>query len=109
MLDAGDVIVADIPGVTGVKRRPGVVVSSATYHAHRPDAIIGILTSNVAAATSPTDYLLVDCQAASLTKPTAFRTFLVPLPRRQCRVIGRLAQSDWEAVHACTLQAIDNG
>jgi mRNA interferase MazF len=31
-LNAGDVIVVDFPGVTGIKRRPAVVLSSELYH-----------------------------------------------------------------------------
>ena len=31
-LKAGDVVVADFPGITGVKRRPAVVVSTDAYH-----------------------------------------------------------------------------
>lgn len=37
----GDVVtVEDFPGVAGVKRRPAVILSSATYRATRQDAIV---------------------------------------------------------------------
>ena len=49
----GDLVVADFPGVTGVKRRPAVILSSDLYHASRPDCILGIITSQTAAAMSP--------------------------------------------------------
>ena len=39
MPQAGDVVLVDFVGATGVKRRPAVVVSTDTYHAHRPDAL----------------------------------------------------------------------
>jgi mRNA-degrading endonuclease toxin of MazEF toxin-antitoxin module len=39
---AGNVVIVDFPGVTGIKRRPAVVLSSNTYHATRPDVIIGL-------------------------------------------------------------------
>ncbi len=45
VLNAGDLVSVDFPGVTGVKRRPAVILSSATYHAIRPDIIIGLITS----------------------------------------------------------------
>jgi mRNA-degrading endonuclease toxin of MazEF toxin-antitoxin module len=32
LLKPGDVVVVDFPGVTGIKRRPAVVVSSDVYH-----------------------------------------------------------------------------
>src|SRR4051812_15144256 len=51
----GDVVVIDFPGVTGVKRRPTVVVSSAVYHASRPDVVVGLITSQTT-ALGPTDY-----------------------------------------------------
>ena len=31
----------DFVGATGLKRRPAVVVSSALYHPHRPDLVVG--------------------------------------------------------------------
>jgi mRNA interferase MazF len=36
LFNPGDVVVLDFPGVTGVKRRPTVVIPSAVYHASRP-------------------------------------------------------------------------
>jgi mRNA interferase MazF len=41
----GDVVTVDFPGVTGVKRRPAVVLSSVTYHAIRTDVIVGLITT----------------------------------------------------------------
>jgi mRNA interferase MazF len=43
----GDLVNLDFPGVTGMKRRPAVVLSSATYHALRPDIIVGLITSQM--------------------------------------------------------------
>lgn len=57
MVEPGDVVVVDFPGVTGVKRRPAVVISSRRYHVHRPDVIVGLITSQVWAASSPTDWV----------------------------------------------------
>ena len=53
MADPGDVVTVDFLGATGPKRRPAVVVSSALYHQHRPDLVLGVLTSQVARATTP--------------------------------------------------------
>ncbi len=55
-LKAGDVVVADFPGITGVKRRPAVVVSTDADHSHRPDVLLGAITTNLAAAATPMDY-----------------------------------------------------
>ncbi len=66
MLEPGMIVVVDFPGVTGIKRRPAVVVSTVLYHTHRPDAIVGLLTSQVISAAGPTDYSLQDWKAAGL-------------------------------------------
>jgi len=95
----GDVVVADFPGITGTKRRPAVVVSSDTYHATRPDVVLGLLTGRVAAATSPTDYRLQDWAEAGLYVPSAFRTFLITLPQQDVIArIGHLSGRDWAEV-----------
>ena len=64
-----------------MKRRPAVILSSDEYHRVRPDIIVGLITSNIAAATGPTDYVLQDWQAAGLHIQSAFRAYLVTLPR----------------------------
>lgn len=95
----GDVVVADFPGITGIKRRPALVVSTDAYHVARPDVILGLLTGQVAVATSPMDYVLKDWDAAGLHTPTAFRTFLITLPQEDViAVIGHLSVQDWTVV-----------
>ena len=98
---SGDVVVADFPGITGTKRRPAVVVSTDTYHAARPDVVLGLLTGQTAAATSPTDYRLQDWAEAGLYVPTAFRTFLITLPQMDVIArIGHLSERDWAEVQS---------
>lgn len=94
----GDVVTADYPGITGVKRRPAVVVSTDAYHQTRPDVIVGVLTSNTGLATQPSDYLLQDWTSAGLHKPSAFRSFLMTLPASAVNVIGHLSHRDWQAI-----------
>ena len=97
----GDVIVVDFPGVQGIKPRPGIVVSSAAYHAARPDVVVALCTSNLAAATAPTDYDLQDWAAAGLRVPTAYRSFFTTVPVSQVhRMIGHLSDRDWLEVQA---------
>lgn len=95
----GDVIIVDFPGVTGTKRRPVVVLSSDLYHSSRPDVIVGLLTSQTAAALAPTDYSLQDWKSAGLRVASTFRCFLATLPLMVEPVIaGRLSERDWESV-----------
>jgi mRNA interferase MazF len=98
-LKAGALVVVDFPGAQGIKRRPAVVLSSGEYHAQRPDIIIGLITSRTSAAQASTDWPLQDWAEAGLKKPSAFRSFLVTLPRgTEPRVFGRLSARDWRAV-----------
>lgn len=99
MLKPGDVVVVDFPGVTVIKRRPAVVLSSDAYHRARPDVMLGLVTSQVAGAIGPTDPALVDWSAAGLRLPSVFRSFVVTLPQVAVhQVAGRLSDSDWQAV-----------
>ena len=79
-LQAGDIVTIDFPGVQGIKRRLAIGVSSAIYHQHRPDIIVGIVTSQTQKAMTPTDHLLQDWSDAGLHRPSTFRTFLATLP-----------------------------
>jgi len=106
MAEPGDVVTVDFPGATGLKRRPAIVVSTHLYHAHRPDVVIAVLTSNVAAATAPTDYVLQDWQAAGLRLPSAFRAYLATVERSATRVIGHLSNRDWRAAQERLAQSL---
>jgi mRNA interferase MazF len=77
LFNPGDVVVIDFPGVTGIKRRPTVIVSSPVYHASRPDIVVGLITSQTV-ALGPTDYMLQDWAQAGLHVPSVFRSFLLP-------------------------------
>jgi PemK-like, MazF-like toxin of type II toxin-antitoxin system len=82
LFDPGDVVIIDFPGVTGIKRRPTVVISSPVYHASRPDIVVGLLTSQTI-ALGPTDYMLQGWVQAGLRVPSVFRSFFatyLPLP-----------------------------
>ncbi|MBM4463978.1 MAG: type II toxin-antitoxin system PemK/MazF family toxin [Chloroflexi bacterium] len=109
MVNPGDVVMVDFPGVTGIKRRPAVVVSTEAYHRTRPDAILGLLTSQVAAATGPTDCVLQDWQTAGLRTPSAFRTFLATMPTTSLTTIGCLSDRDWQKVQGCLRVALAIG
>ena len=107
LLNPGDVVAVNFPGVTGIKRRPAVVLSSAVYHASRPDVIVGLITSQTAAAIGPTDCLLQDWAQAGLRAPSAFRSFLATLPPSTNPLsVGHLSDRDWLRVRACVKAAL---
>jgi len=102
----GNVVSVDFPGVTGVKRRPAVVLSSATYHANRPDVIVGLITTQTTALCI-TDYVLQNWLAAGLRVASVFRSFIVTLPPSANLVyIGQLSERDWQGVRDCVKKAI---
>jgi len=106
LFNAGDVVTIDFPGVTGIKRRPAVVLSSAIYHAARPDLVVGLITSRSVAA-GPTDYVLQDWSAAGLRLPSTFRSFFATLPpAANPTAVGRLSERDWKGVRACVQAAL---
>ena len=92
-----DVVLVPFPfsDLSTTKVRPAVVVSSALYHATEPDLLLAALTSKVAAATGPFDYLLSDWRAAGLRYPSALKPVLFTLdPARVIYRIGALTSAD---------------
>lgn len=96
----GDVVIVASRGAVASKARPTVVVSSDLYHRTRPDCVVGILTSNVGAATMPADYVLHDWAAAGLHQPSAYRSYFNMVESSGLLVVGRLSERDWETVGA---------
>ena len=100
MFKPGDVVIADFPGVQATARRPALVISTDLYQSVRPDVILAILTRQIAKATSPTDYILQDWQAARLRYPTAFRSYLTTALQTKPILLGHLSDRDWAEVQA---------
>ena len=106
-LKFADVIIADFPRVTGIKRRPAVVISTAGYHTTVGDVILGAVTTNLTIATTPTDHVIANWTEAGLRRPSAFRCFLVTLPQSKIlAAIGSLSSAAWQKVQACIRKAI---
>lgn len=97
----GEVLLVPFPfsNLRSDKVRPAVVLSSSAYHATEPDIIIGAITSNVAAATAPVDYILSDWRQANLRLPSAFKPVVVTMdPELVVLKIGRLTERDLRAI-----------
>lgn len=105
---AGDLVVFLSPDIQRPKRRLAVVISTDNYHADRPDAVLGLLTSQTDRAIGPSDYVLQDWRQTGLRKPSLFRAFLTTTPRTELTKIGHLSERDWRAVQACLRAAIDS-
>ncbi len=97
-MKAGTVVIANFLGATGIKRRPALVISTAFYHAERPDVILTILTSQITKSNSKTDYVLQDWASAGLTQPSAMRVYLGMKMPSELTEIGKLSNRDWKEV-----------
>ncbi len=105
-VNPGDVVTVDFPGVSGIKRRPAVVLSSVIYHSLRPDVIVGLITTQTT-ALGETDYTLQDWSSAGLRVASIFRCFIVTLPpSANLVVIGHLTERDWKGVRECVKLAL---
>ena len=106
MPNPGEVVIYDFAGARSFKRRPGVVVSTAAYHAQRPDVVLCLLTTNIRRATTSTDYVLKDWAAAGLNVPSAFRAYFTMALASNVRVIGKLSDADWQQVKLRVKRAV---
>ena len=97
----GDVVVGAFPGAEVTKTRPAVVLSTEDYHRHRPDVVVGLITTQASKPLAPTDCALRDWKQAGLRAASCFRLFPVTPSQREVRLIGRLSDSDWESVRVC--------
>src|SRR5205823_14006175 len=79
----GDVVLVPFPFTdqTASKKRPAVVISSATYHRERPDILFMAITSQVRATTAFGEVRLTGWREAGLLKVSV-------------RKLGRLSEKD---------------
>jgi mRNA interferase MazF len=106
-LKPGDVVIAAFPGAQLTKTRPAVVLSTEDYHQHRPDVIVGLITTQAPKPLTPTDCALLDWKRAGLHASSYFRLFPVTLLQREVRVVGRLSDADWKSVRTCFKAGFD--
>ncbi len=106
MVRPGDVVVVNFAGATMTKGRPMVVISSARYHHEHPDVIVGLITTNLAAAKTTSDYILQDWKQAGLRKASAFRAYVGTESQSDVQVIGHLSDRDWQGVMTAVRNSI---
>ena len=94
----GDIVIATFSGAQSAKTRPAVVLSTTLYHDHRPDVILGLITSKQIDALCPTDYEIRDWRAAHRNAPSTFRLYVSTRFRRDVHVVGRLVETDWQEI-----------
>lgn len=93
----GEVVLVPFPftNQTGGKKRPAIVISSETYHAHRPDLLIMAITSQEHTVLDFASFTIVDWQIAGLLKPSYAKPVLTTLERSLViRSMGHLSPPD---------------
>jgi mRNA interferase MazF len=99
----GDVILVPFPFTdqSQSKQRPAVIVSSARYHAERPDLILMAVTSQVRSPPAFGESPVRNWQAAGLLKLSVVKPVLATLEQRLVRkTLGRLTETDRSALSA---------
>lgn len=106
----GDVVLVPFPYTdqTGQKVRPAVVVSGRAYHNEQPDVILAALTSNIASAVNPLDYVIQDWQSAGLRFATAFKPAISTIaPGLILHKVGRLSETDMAEITTRLRMSLD--
>jgi len=106
----GDVVLVPFPfsDLSATKVRPAIVVSGSLYHVTEPDLILAAITSKIATATGPLDYVLSDWQAAGLRYPSALKPVLFTLdPARVLHRVGTLTPMDLTEVDQRLRRALE--
>jgi mRNA interferase MazF len=96
----GDIVLVPFPFTdqSATKKRPAVVVSSATYHRSRRDLIIMAVTSQVRPGTFG-EVKLADWKAAGLIKPSVVKPVITTIDAALViRRLGRLRVEDQETL-----------
>lgn len=97
----GDIVLIPFPftDLTGIKRRPAVVVSTERYNAARPDLITMAVTSQALPAGSVGEVQVKDWKGAGLIKPSVVKPVLTTIEQALViRRLGRLKENDQAAL-----------
>ncbi len=97
----GDVALVPCPFTdqSSIKKRPTVVVSSATYNRDRPDLIILTVTSQMASPSQIGTFIVQDWQAAGLLKPSIVKPIITTLQKTSVKKkLGRLVGQDIQSL-----------
>lgn len=106
----GDVVLIPFPftDLTATKTRPAVVVSGTAYQRVRADLLLAYVSSQIAKATAPIDYVLNDWQAAGLLKPSFVRPKIAAIePTLIVHQVGQLSAQDMGEVDRRLRSAMD--
>lgn len=74
----GDVVLVGFPftNLKTTKKRPAVILSSASYQAYRPDVVMLAITSQIRDPLTYGEALITDWKQAGLIKPSVFKPLI---------------------------------
>lgn len=93
----GDVVLIPFPytDLSAAKTRPAVIVSSNAYHRVRSELLLVYVSSQLAKANSPLDYILADWNGSGLPKPSFVRPKVSAIePTLVVHQVGKLSAKD---------------
>jgi mRNA interferase MazF len=99
----GDVVLVPFPFTdqTGTKKRPAVIVSSATYNNARRDLLLMAITSRLKSTAAFGEVIVVEWKQARLLKPSVIKPVLTTIEKGLVlRTLGRLELTDLHALQA---------
>ena len=92
---------------SGSKKRPAVIVSSATYNKARRDVVIMPATSQLKPSGTFGEVIVQDWQAASLLKPSAIKPVFATIEQTLIlKRLGQLSSSDQSALRVVITEII---
>ena len=98
----GDVVLVNFAfsDETGIKKRPGLVISSNSYNDHRGELIIAAITSNVKKLRTG-DYKVRDYGTAGLLAPSLVTAVIRTIRKNMVeRILGEVATTDQIGIDA---------
>lgn len=105
----GEVVLVPFPFTdqSGVKKRPAVIVSSASYNANRRDLIIMAITSQVRQPLGFGEAIVSDWQTAGLIKPSVLKPVFTTIEQGLVvQTMGMLSSSDLRTLRETVAQVI---
>ena len=105
----GEVVLVPFPftNQAGNKKRPAVVISSAAYHAHRPDLLIMAITSQPHTSLDFASFTITDWQAAGLLKPSFAKPVVTTLEQTLViRSMGNFSSRDLHSLQQTLAQIL---
>ncbi|HET9680136.1 MAG TPA: type II toxin-antitoxin system PemK/MazF family toxin [Gammaproteobacteria bacterium] len=104
-----DIVLVRFPftNQNGVKQRPAVVISTATYNENKPDVILLAITSQISKLSVFGEANIQDWQAAGLLKPSVLKPVIFTAEKTIVRkTLGQLNVNDQQQLRKLIQQIV---